>query len=134
MPVAGTPLDFRRFRRIGLSIDEDFLPLVQAGGYDHNFVLNHQPSVFSLAARAESDASGIGMSVYTDQPGLQFYTGNFLAGEFPGKEGAVYGRRTGYCFESQAFPDAVHKENFPTEVLKKGEVYDTVTEYRFYCF
>ena len=133
-PVAGTPLDFRRFRRIGLSIDEDFLPLVQAGGYDHNFVLNHQPSVFSLAARAESDASGIGMSVYTDQPGLQFYTGNFLAGEFPGKEGAAYGRRTGYCFESQAFPDAVHKENFPTEVLKKGEVYDTVTEYRFYCF
>ena len=134
VPVAGTPLDFRRFRRIGLSIDEDFLPLVQAGGYDHNFVLNHQPSVFSLAARAESDASGIGMSVYTDQPGLQFYTGNFLAGEFPGKEGAAYGRRTCYCFESQAFPDAVHKENFPTAVLKKGEVYDTVTEYRFYCF
>lgn len=131
-PVAGTPMDFREFRAIGKSIDDDFWQLRQGGGYDHNWVLNHPVGEFALSARAESDASGIGMAVLTDQPGLQFYTGNYLAAELPGKENAVYGRRTGYCFETQNFPDAIHRENFPSPILQADESYRSVTEYRFY--
>lgn len=131
-PVAGTPMDFRSFRTIGESIDSDFLPIRQSGGYDHNFVLKHAPGAFALSAKAESDRSGIGMEVWTDCPGIQFYTGNFLAAELPGKGGAVYDRRAGYCFETQQFPDAVHHENFPSPILRAGEEYHTVTEYRFY--
>lgn len=131
-PVEGTPMDFRSFRPIGPSIDADFPQLRQSGGYDHNWVLNHPPGCFAVSAKAESEASGIGMEVLTDRPGIQFYTGNFLAAELPGKNGAVYNRRTGYCFETHHFPDAIHHDNFPSPILRAGEEYRTETEFRFY--
>ena len=99
-----------------------------AGGYDHNWVLNG--SGFRKAASAESEETGIKMEVYTDLPGIQFYSGNFLAGA-KGKEGAVYGKGCGICFETQYFPDAIHKDNFESPITKAGEVYDTTTTYRF---
>ena len=97
-------------------------------GYDHNWVLNGKG--FRKAASAESEETGIKMEVYTDLPGIQFYSGNFLAGS-KGKEGAVYEKGYGICFETQYFPDAIHKENFESPITKAGEVYDTTTVYKF---
>ena len=130
-PVEGTPMDFREMKPIGRDMEAPFKPLARGNGYDHNWVLDHDPGELALAAKALDPGSGRLMEVYTDLPGMQFYTGNFLSSQLPGKEGADYGRRHAYCFETQYYPDAVHKENFPSPMLKAGDEYHTVTVYKF---
>ncbi len=127
--VDGTPMDFRGGKVIGAEIDSDYEPLKFGCGYDHNWVLKNNGS-FDKVAEVVSDGSGIVMEVYTDLPGVQMYTANFLAGE-PGKAGASYGKRSAVCLETQYYPDAVHHDNFPGPICKKGEKYDTRTAYRF---
>lgn len=126
--VEGTPLDFRVPKAIGQDIGADYEALIFGQGYDHNYAVNGEG--YRKIASLESDKSGIKMSVYTDLPGMQFYTANFLKGE-RGKNGAVYARRSAACFESQFFPDAVHHENFEGPVCKAGETYCHRTGYRF---
>lgn len=128
VPVEGTPLDFRVPKAIGQDIEADYEALRFGQGYDHNFAVNGEG--YRKIASLESEKSGIRMSVYTDCPGMQLYTANFLAGE-KGKGGAVYVRRSAACFESQFFPDAVHHENFEGPVCKAGETYCRKTGYRF---
>ncbi len=129
MDVAGTPMDFRNGRVIGDEIDSDFEQLKNGKGYDHNWVLKNGGK-FGKVAEAAAHESGIVMDVYTDLPGIQVYTSNFLDQE-TGKDGAVYPYRAAVCFETQYFPDAVHHENFPSSVCRAGQAYHTVTAYRF---
>lgn len=130
-PVAGTPMDFTRMKPIGRDIGKDFEALVFGNGYDHNWVLDHKEGVPSLAAKAMDPVSGRMLECYTDLPGVQFYTANFLTDDMPGKGGAHYGCRHGFCFETQFYPDAVHKENFQSPILRAGEEYKTTTIYKF---
>lgn len=127
--VDGTPMDFRSGKTLGKEIDADYEPLRFGGGYDHNWVLKNEGR-FDKVAEVTADRSGIRMEVYTDLPGVQMYTANFLNGE-PGKEGALYGKRSAVCLETQYFPDAIHHDNFPGPVCRAGEKYDTRTAYRF---
>lgn len=127
--VDGTPMDFRSGKTLGKEIDADYEPLRLGGGYDHNWVLKNEGR-FDKVAEVISEESGITMEVYTDLPGIQMYSVNFLNNE-PGKDGAVYPRRGAVCMETQYFPDAVHHENFPQPLCRKGEKYDTHTAYRF---
>ena len=129
--VEGTPMDLRQFKAIGQEIDSDYDQLRIAKGYDHNWVLDDYHKQVRLAAEAKAEETGICLEVYTDLPGIQFYTGNYIGEGIQGKDGAKYGMRAGYCFETQYFPDAVNHENFPSPVLQKGETYHTVTSYRF---
>ena len=129
--VMGTPMDFLDFKPIGRDIEADYDQLKLGGGYDHNWILNHESGVFSLAAAAIDEESGRKMEVYTDLPGVQFYTGNFLDGQVPGKGGVKYVRRQGYCFETQYYPNAVNMPGFVSPIVKKGEKYDTTTSYKF---
>lgn len=129
--VLGNPMDFTTKKPISQNIDDDFEALAFAGGYDHNWVLNHPPGELSLVATAEDPKSGRFMEIYTDLPGIQFYTANFLSGDYEAKAGARYGGRHGYCFETQHFPDAINKPQFPSPVLEAGEEYHTTTIYRF---
>lgn len=127
--VENTPMDFRGNAVIGARIDEDYEALNFGGGYDHNWVLNNNGQ-YELAAKMSDETSGIEMKVYTDLPGMQFYTGNFLDKE-PGKNGAVYEKRAGVCFETQYFPDAIHHPEFVSPVLKASDEYETTTVYEF---
>lgn len=127
--VEGTPMDFRQGRVIGAEIDADYEPLHLGSGYDHNWVLKNE-NRFDKVAEVTADESGISMEVYTDLPGVQIYTANFLNGE-PGKDGARYARRSAVCLETQYYPDAIHHENFPSPICRAGEKYDTRTGYRF---
>lgn len=127
--VEGTPMDFRKERVLGDDIDTDYEPLVFGGGYDHNWVLKNNGK-FDKVAEVVSEESGIRMEVFTDLPGVQMYTANFLDNE-PGKDGASYAKRSAVCLETQYFPDAVHHEEFPQPICRKGEKYDTRTAYRF---
>ncbi len=129
--VKGTPMDFTAMKKIGRDIEEPFEALILGKGYDHNWVLDHKPGELALAAKACDRASGRMMEAYTDLPGMQFYTANFLTDRMPGKGGAHYGSRHAFCFETQHFPDACHKENFPSPILKAGEEYRTTTIYKF---
>lgn len=131
LAVKGTPMDFTRMKAIEQDINEDYEALLFGKGYDHNWILNHPEGEVSLCAAAESDKTGIRMEVYTDLPGMQFYTANFLKEEPSGKNGVVYGPRTCYCFETQYYPNAVNTPQFPSPILKAGEEYMTTTVYRF---
>ena len=122
-------MDFRSGRVLGDDIDTDYEPLRFGSGYDHNWVLKNEGR-FDKVAEVASEESGIVMEVYTDLPGVQIYTANFVDGE-PGKDGASYIKRSAVCLETQYFPDAVHHENFPQPLCRKGEKYDTRTAYRF---
>lgn len=128
-PVDGSPMDFRQGKKLSLEIEADYEPLHQGNGYDHNWVLKNEGQ-FAKVAEVTGDKSGIVMEVWTDRPGMQIYTANFLDHE-PGKDGAFYERRSAVCFETQFYPDAIHHENFPGPVCLKGETYDTHTAYRF---
>lgn len=130
VPVAGTPMDFTTMKEIGRDIDSDYEPLNQAKGYDHNWALNHEKGDLALSAKAYDPKSGRTMDVYTDLPGIQFYTANSLHSS-RGKDGAEYGERSAYCFETQYFPDAINKPQFDSPVLKVGEEYHTTTIYHF---
>ncbi len=129
-PVKGTPMDFTTEKAIGRDMEADYEPLIFGNGYDHNWALNHPAGELELSATLYDEASGRLMEVYTDLPGIQFYTANFLTGQ-DGKDGAVYQKRSGCCFETQYFPDAVNKPQFASPILKKGEEYRTTTVYRF---
>ncbi|MBI2434958.1 MAG: galactose mutarotase [Candidatus Hydrogenedentes bacterium] len=121
--VAATPLDFTHPAAIGAQI-------AVIGGYDHNFVLNKRGDNLSLAARVAEPDSGRVMEVYTTEPGLQFYTGNFLDGSFKGKGGAVYEKHAGFCLEAQHYPDSPNRPQFPSTVLRPGEKYHQRTTYK----
>ena len=130
-PVDGTPMDFRTPVAIGKRIDGEDEQLRFGLGYDHNWVLNHAASRLTLAARVVEPTTGRVLEVLTEEPGVQFYTGNFLDGSLTGKEGKVYERRNGFCVETQHFPDSPNKPDFPSTVLRPGEEYLTTTIYRF---
>lgn len=129
--VVGTPLDFTTLKRLGEEIEKDYEPLKIAGGYDHNFVLDNKSKEVELAAKVVEETTKRTMEVYTDLPGIQLYTGNFLKGEEVGKHGTAYGFREGVCFETQFFPNSCNIEHFPSCVLKAGEEYHHVTVYKF---
>lgn len=129
-PVDKTPFDFRQPVEIGARINDADEQLTFGKGYDHNFVLNGHVGTLRLAARATEPKSGRVMEVLTTEPGLQFYTGNFLDGSITGK-GKVYKHRYGFCLETQHFPDSPNKPQFPSVVLKPGQKYHTTTVYRF---
>ena len=128
LPVDGTPFDFRTPKKIGLEIEADHEQLKMTGGYDHNFCLAESPRALTEIAEAEGDVSGIKMNIYTTLPGVQFYAGNFLAGK-EGKQGVPMTKRTGFCLETQFFPDTPHRPDFPNCLYKAGEAYDSETVY-----
>ena len=128
-PVENTPMDFRQKKTVGRDIELPYEALVLGKGYDHNWCLNNQEE-FAKVAEIEGGKTGIKMEVYTDLPGMQIYTANYVDNE-PGKDGAVYNERQGICFETQYYPDAVHHENFASPIYKAGEVYKTKTVYKF---
>ena len=127
-PVEGTPFDFTDFKEIGKEINDNCDQLVYAKGYDHNFVL-HNGGKLGLMAEAVCEDTGIHLYAYTDRPGVQLYTGNFIE-DHEGKNGAHYGERHGFCLEAQWFPDAVNNPAFEAPFLAAGEVYTSVTVYR----
>ena len=127
--VEGTPMDFRVKKAIGRDIDQDYEALVLGSGYDHNWVLKDDGN-YKKAAELSSDETGVTMEVYTDLPGVQVYTANFVIHE-AGKDGVVYEKNQGVCFETQYFPDAVNHENFKSSICKKGDVYQTKTAFKF---
>jgi len=129
VPVEGTPMDFRVKKTVGRDIEQDYEALIFGSGYDHNWVLSNHGELAKIA-ELSSDVSGIQMEVYTDLPGVQIYTANFVNNEV-GKQGVVYNSRQGICFETQYYPDAINHENFPSPVCKAGEVYKTTTIYKF---
>jgi aldose 1-epimerase len=129
--VDGTPFDFRNATAIGARIGSSDEQIVLGGGYDHAYVLNRSGSGLSLAARVTEAKSGRVMEVLTDQPSIQFYTGNFLDGTIHGKGGKVYARRSALCLETQHYPDSPNHPAFPTTELKPGGQYHTTTVYRF---
>jgi aldose 1-epimerase len=130
--VAGTPFDFRKPTEIGARINSDDEQIKLGGGYDHNFVLRKKAGdAISLAARVTEPNTGRAMEVWTDQPGVQFYTGNFLDGSLHGKGGISYTKRSAFCLETQHFPDSPNKPKFPSTELKPGERYHTTTIYKF---
>ncbi|MFL6354720.1 MAG: aldose epimerase family protein [Bryobacteraceae bacterium] len=128
--VAGTPFDFRKPTAIGARINQDNQQLKFAKGYDHNFVLNRSGHELGLAARVEEPDSGRVLDVLTTQPGIQFYSGNFLDGSVHGIGGA-YSFRSALCLETQHFPDSPNHPNFPTAVLRPDEQFHEVTVFRF---
>ena len=128
--VEGTPFDFRKPTPIGARIEAQDQQLQVGGGYDHNFVLNGGGSL-ALAARVEEPKSGRVLEVLTTEPGVQFYTGNFLDGKLAGKGGKTYPKRSGFCLETQHFPDSPNQPKFPLTELKAGGKYQTATVYRF---
>ena len=127
--VDGTPMDFREKKLVGRDIDLPYEPLVFAGGYDHNWCLNNRGE-YQKVIELSSDVNGLSMEVYTELPGVQIYTGNFLVEE-PGKQDVVYEHRQGICFETQNYPDAINHDNFPSPIVKAGEIYKTRTTYLF---
>lgn len=131
-PVENTPMDFRKSTAIGARINTDTEQLKYGKGYDHNWVLNgYSKGKVSNAVALYEPKSGRLMEVLTDQPGMQFYSGNFLNGTITGKEGITYQYRTGLCLEAQCFPDSPNKPQFPSVTLKPGETYKQTTIYKF---
>jgi aldose 1-epimerase len=129
--VSGTPFDFRKATAVGARIEQNDEQLKLGKGYDHNWVLNKDGAAPSLAARVEEPSSGRVLEAFTDQPGVQFYTGNSLDGSIKGKSGKPYGRFSGLCLETQHFPDSPNKPGFPSTELKPGQTFHSTTIYRF---
>jgi aldose 1-epimerase len=129
--VKGTPFDFLTPHAIGARINQDEEQLKLGNGYDHTWIINGRPGTLRYAAMAYDTTSGRTMQVWTTEPGMQFYTGNFLDGTLTGKSGKIYQRRFGFCFETQHYPDSPNHPAFPTTTLKKGATYRSTTIYRF---
>ncbi len=130
--VNNTPMDFRTTKPIGQDIDKfDFQQLKFGNGYDHNWVLNTAGDVTKLAAKVSSPVTGIGLEVYTNEPGIQVYSGNFLDGKVKGKKGIVYKKRAGVCLETQHYPDSPNKPDWPSVILEPGKVYNSRCIYKF---
>lgn len=130
-PVAGTPFDFRTPHPIGERIGEANQQLRFGGGYDHNFVLSRPDTGLALAARVSDPVSGRTLEIRTTEPGIQFYSGNFLDGSITGKRGVIYAHRTGLALETQHFPDAPNHPAFPSTILLPGQVYHSSTVWTF---
>ena len=130
-PVAGTPFDFTSAKAIGRDIEQTDTQLEYGGGYDHNFVLTDGSSSMKTAATVYEPGSGRTLEVLTTEPGVQFYSGNFLDGTNVGKGDQPYEFRTGFCLETQHFPDSPNQPAFPSTILEPGQVYATRTVYRF---
>ena len=126
--VAGTPFDFLTSHTIGARINQDDEQLKFGNGYDHTYVINGRPGTLRLAASASETSSGRTMEVWTTEPGVQLYTGNFLDGTLTGKSGKPYPRRSGFCLETQHYPDSPNKPSFPTTTLKKGATFKSTTD------
>ena len=129
--VEATPMDFREGKAIGAQIHEPYDQLGFTGGYDHNFVLNDYDGTLRSVGRLYEASTGRVLEILTTQPGMQFYSGNFLDGSLVGKRGTVYHKYTGLCLEPQHFPDAPNHSNFPSTVLRPGEEYKQATIFRF---
>ncbi|MCG8308422.1 MAG: galactose mutarotase [Cytophagales bacterium] len=129
--VEGTPMDFTNATAIGDRVDNDFEQLKFGMGYDHNWILNTNNNVERVAARITEPTSGRAIEVYTSEPGMQFYGGNFLNGSDKGKYGRPYEHRTAFCLETQHYPDSPNQPNFPATLLKPGETYHSVCIYKF---
>ena len=129
--VSGTPFDFTKPTQVGARIENDDTQLAYGIGYDHCWVLNRDGDGLSLAATVYEPTSGRFMEVMTTEPGIQFYSGNFLDGTLTGKEGATYSQRSGLCLETEHFPDSPNQPDFPSVVLEPGETYETTTVYKF---
>jgi aldose 1-epimerase len=130
-PVKGTPMDFTTPTKIGTRIDDQYEQLQLGHGYDHNFVINRKGPGMVLAARVYEPTTGRVLEVSTTQPGVQFYTGNFLDGSVTGKDGKVYKRRYGFCLETQHFPDSPNHPDFPNTILRPGEKFHQTTAFKF---
>ena len=130
-PVEGTDMDFRTPTAVGARIDNDTEQLKNGKGYDHNWVLNTKGDISRPCATLESPATGIVLDVYTNEPGIQVYAGNFLDGTLKGKKGIVYGHRASVCLETQKYPDTPNKPQWPSALLKPGEKYSSRCIYKF---
>ena len=131
VPVEGTPFDFRTMKTIGDDIDADDIQLTYGQGYDHNYAIDNYDGSIKKAAEVQDPATGRKMDVYTDQPGIQFYAGNCIKPE-TGKGGAEYKKRSGFCLETQTFPDSIHQPQFQDVVYGPERPYNTTTIYKFY--
>ncbi len=129
--VEGTPMDFRKPTAIGARINDNFEQLKIAGGYDHNFVLRNYNGKVREVADVYEPTTGRHMEVFTDQPGIQFYSGNFLNGTQIGKDGIAYPHRAGFCLETQHYPDSPNEPKWPSVVLKPGQTFHSTTIYKF---
>ena len=128
--VTGTPFDFKTSKAIGTHIDNENIQLKNGLGYDHCWVLNDQNTGVRFVASAYEPVSGRLLEVFSDEPGIQFYSGNFLDGTLPSKNNGVYQHRTGFCFETQHYPDSPNQKNFPSARLNPGEKYNSKTVFR----
>lgn len=129
--VKGTPFDFTTEHSIGERIENDFEQLHFGKGYDHTFVLDKKDGELALAVECYAPKTGIKMDIYTTEPGVQVYTGNWMSGNFEGKHGHRYPARAAVCFETQHFPDSINKPEYPTVVLRPGEVFKSRTIHKF---
>jgi aldose 1-epimerase len=129
--VEATPFDFRMPAAIGTRIGADHMQIRYGNGYDHNFVLDRSNEGLVPAAHVEEPTTGRVLDVSTTEPGMQFYTGNFLDGSLAGKAGHVYKQRMGFCLETQHFPDSPNKPGFPSTILRPGDTYRSKTVFAF---
>ncbi|MDR0835388.1 MAG: galactose mutarotase [Tannerella sp.] len=129
--VEGTPMDFRDPYEVGARINADFKQLIIGKGYDHTYILNKRGGELSFCARCLSPKTGIAMEVFTTEPGVQLYTGNWMTGNFVGKNGQRYPKRAALCLETQHFPDSPNKPDYPTTTLRPGETFDSQTVFAF---
>ena len=130
-PVTGTPFDFTEGKRIGKDINADHQQLKYGLGFDHNFVVNGKAGEMRLAARVYEPTTGRVLEIQTEEPGIQFYCGNFLDGRLKGKAGKPYVHRGGFCLETQHYPDSPNQPNFPSCILEPGDEYKTSTVFKF---
>ena len=131
-PVKDTPMDFTTPKAVGQDIANfDFDQLKNGNGYDHNWILNTQGDITRIAAKLTSPVSGITLEVYTNEPGIQVYTGNFLDGTVKGKKGTVYNQRASVCLETQHYPDSPNKPEWPSVVLEPGQTYNSECIFKF---
>ena len=129
--VEGTPMDFLQPTEVGKRINDDFEQLVFGKGYDHTYVLNKQGDELSFCAKVESPKTGIVMEVFTTEPGVQLYTGNWMTGEFVAKNGQCYPERSALCLETQHYPDSINQPDYPSVVLRPGEQFKSKTIFKF---
>lgn len=132
LPVAGTPMDFTQARLVGAEIDKvDYAQIKNGNGYDHNWVLDSDGDITKEAAVLTAPSTGITLTVYTDEPGIQVYSGNFLDGTVTGKHNITYNSRAGICLETQHYPDSPNKADWPSTLLRPGETYSSNTVFKF---
>lgn len=129
--VKDTPMDFTQPKPVGQHINEDFIQLQNGNGYDHNWVLDTKRDITQLAAKLTSPESGITLEVYTNEPGIQVYSGNFLDGNVTGKKGITYHSRSAICLETQHYPDSPNKQDWPSVVLEPGQTYKSKCIFKF---